>query len=238
MTFEKPTGREVRVATETWPLEDVEVRAEGDGMTFRGYAAVFNSWSEDLGGFRERIRPGAFDKSMAQKRAIKMFHNHNSDIVLASTRAKTLTLTSDERGLVAEAQLPDNYWGIYVRDAVKRGDIDSMSFGFQAIADEWSKDFTERELSEIRLFEVSDVSGWPAYPATSASVRELAEEVSVEPDVLADAFKALREPEVMLTEDQHRLLVELVNKRFPTPVQRVRTPEDAAIYAAFTAALS
>ena len=234
--FEKPTGREVRVAVDAWPTEDVEVRASSDGMTFRGYAAVFNSWSEDLGGFRERIRENAFGKSLGERRAIKMFHNHNSDIVLASTRAKTLTLTQDGKGLLAEASLPDNYWGHYVRDAVVRGDIDSMSFGFQTVKDEWTADLSERELIEARLFEVSDVSGWPAYPATSASVRELAEAIDAEPDALASAFASLRSGE--LNEDQHRLLIQTINSRYTAQVARVRTPEEDAMYATFRAVLA
>jgi uncharacterized protein len=215
--MEKPKGREVRVAVDTWPLADMEIRADGDGLTFRGYAAVFDSPSEPLP-FVERIRPGAFAKSLGEKRAIKMFHNHNSDIVLGSTRAKTLKLTEDKRGLLAEATLPDNYWGHYVRDAVKRGDIDSMSFGFQAVKDAWSEDLNERELIEARLFEVSDVSGWPAYPATSASVRELAETIDTSPDELAAAFAVLRAADASLTPDQHDLLIRAINARYDFPM--------------------
>lgn len=213
----KPQGREVRVAVDTWPLADMEIRAEGDGLTFRGYAAVFNSDSEPLP-FVERIRPGAFRKSLGEKRSIKMFHNHNSDIVLASTKARTLVLSEDERGLLAEATLPDNYWGHYVRDAVKRGDIESMSFGFQTVKDAWSDDGAERELIEARLFEVSDVSGWPAYPATSASVRELAEAIDTEPDALAAAFGVLREADAKLTPEQHELLIRAINTKYDLPV--------------------
>ena len=213
----KPQGREVRVAVDTWPLADMEIRAEGDGLTFRGYAAVFNSDSEPLP-FVERIRPGAFRKSLGEKRSIKMFHNHNSDIVLASTKARTLVLSEDERGLLAEATLPDNYWGHYVRDAVKRGDIESMSFGFQTVKDSWSDDGAERELIEARLFEVSDVSGWPAYPATSASVRELAEAIDTEPDALAAAFGVLREADAKLTPEQHELLIRAINTKYDLPV--------------------
>jgi HK97 family phage prohead protease len=237
MNIEKPTGREVRVAVDTWPMADMEIRAEGDGLTFRGYAAVFDSPSEPLP-FVERIRPGAFARSLKRERSIKMFHNHNSDIVLGSTRAKTLTLIEDQRGLLAEATLPDNYWGHYVRDAVKRGDIDSMSFGFQTVKDSWSGDMAERDLIEARLFEVSDVSGWPAYAATSASVRELAEIVDEDPDELAEAFKLLREPEARLSTSQASLLTKLINARSDRPVRRVLNDEEQAIYAAFEAALS
>jgi len=236
--MDKPTGREIRVAAETWPLEDVEIRAEGEGLSFRGYAARFNSRSEDLGGFRETIRPGAFSKSIAQKRAIKMFLNHNDNIVLASTRGGTLKLTEDERGLLAETTLPDNEWGRPVADAVRRGDIDSMSFGFQTVKDSWSEDLAERELIEVRLFEVSPVTAWPAYPATSASVRELAEAIEAAPDELAAAFAVLRDTESRLTPEQATLLTNLINARSDRAVRRVLNEAERAIYAAFEAALS
>ena len=241
MTFEKPSGREVRVATEAWPLEDVEVRAEGDGMTFRGYAAVFNSWSEDLGGFRERIRPGAFSKSLGERRAIKMFLNHNTDVVLGSTRSN-LTLSEDDRGLLAEAHLPDTTAGrdtaLLVRDKI----IDSMSFGFQTIKDAWEfKDDgkrVERELVEVRLFEVSPVTGWPAYPKTTASVRELAEQIGEDPDELAEAFTVLRTDDARLSRVQASLLTKLINSRSDAPVRGTFVGEDADKYAAFRAALT
>lgn len=236
----KPEGREVRVAVDTWPLADMEIRAEGDGMTFRGYAAVFNSWSEDLGGFREQIAPGAFTRSLKRDRNLRMFLNHNSDSLLATTRAKTLTLTEDDKGLLAEASLPDTSLGRDTAELLRRGDIDSMSFGFMVDpkGQKWSEDGAERTLTEIRLFEVSPVTGWPAYPATSASVRELAEAIEVAPDELAAAFAVLRTTDGKLTEDQHRLLVAAVNSRFDKPLRRAFTPEDEAIYRAFSAALS
>lgn len=237
--IEMPTGREVRVAVDTWPLEDVEVRAEGDGMTFRGYAAVFNSWSEDLGGFRERIRPGAFTKSLAQKRAIKMFWNHNTDIALGSTRSN-LTLAEDDKGLLAEARLPDTQSGRDMALLIREGIVDSMSFGFQVREEDWNDkgtELAERELIEVRLFEVSPVTGWPAYPKTSASVRELAQIVDGDPDELAAAFATLRDQDARLTRDQASLLTKLINVRSDHPVRAALDGDDAVKYAAFRAAL-
>lgn len=233
----KPTGREFRVATETWPEETIELRAEGDGMTFSGYAAVFNSRSEDLGGFRETIRAGAFDKTLREKRAVKMFLNHNTDIVLGSTRSN-LTLEPDDRGLLATAKLPETTAGRDTATLVRDKIIDSMSFGFQVVKDSWTEDLSHRELIEIRLFEVSPVTGWPAYPATSASVRELAEEIDAEPDELAEAFSVLRDPEARLSRVQASLLTKLINARSDNPVTAVYRGADADIYAAFRAAIS
>ena len=103
--------REIRVAVEAWPTADLEIRADGDGMTFHGYAAVFNSLSEDLGGFRERIEPGAFSRTLKRDRNIRMFLNHNMDSLLATTQAGTLTLAEDDKGLLVSASLPDTTLG-------------------------------------------------------------------------------------------------------------------------------
>jgi HK97 family phage prohead protease len=233
---DKPTGREFRVASDTWPSESVELRAEGDGMTFSGYAAVFNSWSEDLGGFRERIDPRAFDATLKQDRAVKMFWNHNADFPLGSTRAN-LSLAVDDRGLLATAKLPDTTHGRDMATLVREGIVDSMSFGFQARKDEWPT-AGERILLDIRLFEVSPVTGWPAYPKTSASVRELASEIDAEPDALAEAFAVLRDTDAKLTDEQQRLLVTLINARYGTPVRRAIAPQDEAKLRAFEKALA
>lgn len=202
------TQLEVRDAAVAWPDIDMEVRAVDGGLEFRGYAAVFDSWSADLGGFRETIKPGAFTKSINSaangSADVKMFLNHNQDVVLASTKAKTLRLAQDERGLLAEASLPDSVWGHPVAEAIKRGDISSMSFGFAipgkrsdgGLAQEWSTDHKERTLNEVRLFEVSPVTGWPAYSATSASVRSLVDIIDWDDEEAARAvLDGLSEPQ-------------------------------------------
>jgi HK97 family phage prohead protease len=108
-----------------------ELRAEGDGNTFVGYAAVFNSPSEPLP-FIERIAPGAFAKSLrARKQDIKLYVNHNSDMVLASRRSGSLRLSEDSIGLRVEADLPDTSYARDLKDLMQRGIVDKMSFGFQ-----------------------------------------------------------------------------------------------------------
>lgn len=222
-----PEGREVRVAVDAWPDADVEIRADNGGMTFAGYAAVFNSWSEDLGGFRERIQPGAFARTLQRERNIRMFLNHNTDVVLASTRARTLRLAEDEKGLRVEADLPETTAGRDLAFLLSRGDVDSMSFGFAVPKNgqEWSSDGVERTLTEVRLYEVSPVTGWPAYPATSATVRELADLIDETPDELADAFRVLRSADGKLTPEQGDLLVRLINARTDRPVVRAELAE-------------
>jgi HK97 family phage prohead protease len=204
---------ERRVSAIAWPDQDMEIRAVGDGLSFRGYAAVFASQSEDLGGFREVIRAGAFSKTLKDKAGVRMLWNHNDDVVLGSTKSKTLRLTEDERGLLAEADLPNSEWGRPVAEALRRGDIDAMSFGFMVRRDTWP-DKNTRELVEVRLIEVSPVV-WPAYPATSATVRHLAQVAGVDEDLMQAALDDLRGDEP-LTDQARDVLITAINARSAT----------------------
>jgi uncharacterized protein len=131
---------------------DFEIRETQDGMFFEGYAAVFDSPSEPLP-FVERIAPGAFIRSLKARNDIKILWNHDAGSVLGSTRAGTLKLTEDARGLRVEASLPNTTVGRDAAELLKRGDIDSMSFGFSVPrgGDDWNADGSERTLREIRL---------------------------------------------------------------------------------------
>jgi len=184
-------------------------------MTFRGYAAVFNSPSEPLP-FTEVIREGAFNRSLKTRNEVKMFMNHNTDHVLASTRSGTLKLIEDSTGLLAEAKLPETTSGKDLSILMQRGDVHSMSFGFSVPpnGDKWSQDGATRELHQIRLHEVSVVTGFPAYEATTADVRTidiLATRTLVDADVLADAMIRLEEGQ-NLTETQADILSTVVSK--------------------------
>jgi HK97 family phage prohead protease len=197
---------------------DFELRlltTESDGMQFSGYAAVFDSDSEPLP-FIERILPGAFKRSLKARNEVKLFKNHNMDEVLASTRSKTLRLTEDSKGLLAEATLPDTTAGRDLAVLMKRGDVHSMSFGFSVPpkGDVFSNDGMTRQLKEIRLHEVSIVTGFPAYTATTASVRSLdilATRTNVDIDALADAMVKLEAGEQLQNSDAD-LLQEVVSK--------------------------
>jgi len=148
------------------------VRGARGGLTLVGYAAVFDSPSEPMP-FVETIAPGAFARSLAApRRDVRMFLNHDQGVVLASRRAGTLRLREDHVGLRVEADLPDSEWGRPVAEALRRGDVHTMSFGFTVPrgGDQWQPDGTRRRLVHVDLLEVSPVTGWAAYPATSASV--------------------------------------------------------------------
>ena len=207
------TNVERRVNTVEFDVRNGE--ASSDGMSFTGYAAVFNSPSEPLP-FTEVIREGAFKRSLKSRNEIKLFMNHNTDVVLGSTRAGTLKLSEDSRGLLAQAELPDTSAGRDLSVLMKRGDVSSMSFGFSVPpkGDAWSSDGATRELHQVRLHEVSIVTGFPAYEATTANVRSLnilAERTAVDVDTLSDAILKLEAGET-LEADHADLISEVVAK--------------------------
>ena len=199
----------------TADLAELRAADESDGMTLNGYAARFNSRSEDMG-FRETIEPGAFARSLKARNDIKALFNHDSSMVLGSTRAGTLVLSEDDRGLADTIALPDTSTGRDTAVSVRRGDISAQSFGFSVVKDEWNNDYSERRLLEVRLHEVSIVA-FPAYRATSVNVRaiaRLAKRTEQDAETLADAMQALERGDE-LTADQAGVLMEAVDRSTP-----------------------
>ena len=204
-----------------------ELREEGDGMTFVGYAAKFNSPSEDLGGFIETIEPGAFRRSLRSRNDVKLLVNHDTGRVLASSRSGTMKLYEDETGLRVEASLPNTSDGRDMAELLKRGDLNKMSFGFAVQKDSWNNEMTERTLKSVRLFEVSIVA-FPAYNATEAMVRSLdkaAKRASVDADQLADAVLKLEEG-ADLSDSEAELIKTVVNSLTPTQVKEEEQTEE------------
>lgn len=168
--------------TRVFTLESLEVReaAEGEsGPTIRGYAAVYNQPSEDLGGFVESIRPGAFAQAIGRDDVRALF-NHDANYVLGRNRAGTLALHDDARGLGVTITPPPAQWANDLMESMRRGDIDQMSFAFGVTEDTWTRNadgYPHRELVDLRLYDVSVVT-YPAYPQTSAAVRSKINELS------------------------------------------------------------
>lgn len=160
-------------------LAGVEVRAQDDGnqLRARGYAAVFESDSHDLGGFVERIAPGAFARSLREATAgeinIYALWAHDNAVPLGSTRSGKLKLSEDERGLVFE--LDTTRFTPAQLSALEDNDL-QMSFGFSVREQKWvdTETVLERTLIDVDLKEVSFVIN-PAYPATDAALRSLEE---------------------------------------------------------------
>ena len=197
---------------------EFEVREEGDGMTFVGYAAKFNEPSENLGGFVEYVERGAFSRSLKSRNDVMLLWNHDSGEPLASTRSGTMKLYEDEIGLKVEAKLPMTSRGKDLAVLFSSGIVRKMSFGFNVIKDSWNSEGTERRLKSVRLFEVSAVV-WPAYTSTEAAVRGLelvAQRSGVDADALADTLLKIEEG-ADLTQDQAELMKSVVENLAPTP---------------------
>lgn len=152
----------------------VEIRA-ADDEKLEGHAAVFNSDSVDLGGFIERIAPGAFSRSVSEAESGKaMIHalwSHDPAIPLGSIRGGKLRLAEDGTGL-AFTLSPKRLTPAQL-DAVRDGDM-RMSFGFRTRKDSWEKREGKnvRTLIDVDLFEVSLVAS-PAYPDTTVALRSM-----------------------------------------------------------------
>jgi len=156
------------------PAEGAE-GAEGPAQIV-GHAAVFESMSVDLGGFREVIHPGAFAKTI-QEHDIRALQNHNADRVLGRNRAGTLELAEDDQGLAFSITPPPATWAEDLMASMARGDVDQCSFSFEAVRDRWVIEGGElgqseitRHLDEVRLYDISVVT-FPAYPETTSEVR-------------------------------------------------------------------
>jgi HK97 family phage prohead protease len=188
-------------------IEDLEVRAgEGDSPPrIVGHPVVYNRWSEDLGGFREKVMPGALTKTLLES-DIRVLFNHDPNIVLGRNKAGTATFTDQASALRMDCTPPDTQT---VRDLVlepmRRGDINQMSFAFRVAGpahirqstrdvipagtgEVWDPDFTERELHSLQMFDGSVVT-FPAYVQTDAQVRSLMTEAGLDFDALT-AFMA------------------------------------------------
>jgi hypothetical protein len=160
-------------------IDDVELRVaekEDGGRMISGYAARFNAWSEDLGGFRERLRPGAFAKALMGS-DVRALYNHDSNNLPLGRVPRTLRLMEDTRGLRFECDLPDTQFAKDLAESIKRKDITGCSFSFRVgeNGDEWrEKDgVTSRTISEVQeMFDVGPVV-FPAYQSTSVSARSV-----------------------------------------------------------------
>ena len=156
---------------------NLEMRAENDGKTLVGYAAVFDSPSEPLP-WTEFVKRGAFSKTLNDGADVRLLIDHEG-IPLARTKSGTLALEEDDRGLRVEAELdPSNPDAARVISAMRRGDMSQMSFAFRTIKDSWSSDRSSRELREVQLYDVSVVT-FPAYEQTVAELRKLNTDATV-----------------------------------------------------------
>lgn len=186
----------------------LELRETVDGMTFEGYAAVFNSPSQPLP-FIETIKPGAFKRSLQGRHRMMLLWNHNASEPLASTRNGSLKMVEDAKGLKVTATLANTQTGRDVAELIRSGVIDAMSFGFAVKKDSWSADGNHRTLEEVALHEVS-LTSFPAYEGT-AGTTSVREKRDIDADKLADSLMKLESGEE-LDPEQAQVINEVVQK--------------------------
>jgi uncharacterized protein len=154
-----------------------ELRIASEGPPrLAGYAALFDTLSQDLGGFRERIQRGAFAES-TDDGDVRALFNHDPNLILGRTRSGTLRLAEDDRGLKIEIDPPDTQLSRDLLVSIGRGDVSQMSFGFvvNPSGQVWEKGadgYALRTLTSVRLVDVACVT-FPAYTDTRVAVRSL-----------------------------------------------------------------
>ena len=153
-------------------VSDLKTRAEEDEMIIEGYFAVYNTETELWPGAFEEIAPGAFDNTLSND--IRALINHDTSLVLGRTKAGTLELKTDSRGLWGRIKInPNDTDAVNLYERVKRGDVDQCSFGFNIISEEtdYREDGTIKWIiKEVDLHEVS-VCTFPAYEETGVQAR-------------------------------------------------------------------
>jgi HK97 family phage prohead protease len=156
--------------------DELLIEERADGMpVIRGYAVVYNRLSVDMGGFRERIMPGAFDGVLSRQRGrtdLVSYFNHNQDIVLGRESSGTLTVWSDDRGVGFEVTPPQSRQDVI--DLVRRRDVKGASFTFslEKNGEAFVTDENGRAIREVRAAKIYELGPvvQPAYPSTNVAV--------------------------------------------------------------------
>lgn len=150
--------------------------SDGEAPTISGYAALFDTPSDDLGGWTEAIDPHAFDGVLSANPDVRALWNHNADCVLGRTTANTLTLNLDARGLAYVIDPPDTTVARDLIVSMRRKDVTGSSFGFITKRDQWTDNadgsISRRILEFDELLDVSPVT-YPAYSATTSQARSI-----------------------------------------------------------------
>jgi HK97 family phage prohead protease len=206
-----PTQKIVR----DWTVTDIRAEESDGKPRITGHAAMFNTLSVNLGSrnypWFEKIRAGAFAKTIREA-DIRSLWQHDVNFVLGRNKTGTLRLWEDEMGLAFEAFPPETD---LVRDLVmapiKRGDVDQMSFLFDAVQVNWIEAEAQapvREVVEARLYEVSPVT-FPAYTQTDVNARAALAAMGIELDPLTQAI--LRADNGKLAESDRALVASVID---------------------------
>lgn len=156
----------------SFPVGEMELRTEADGtIHVSGYASITGRYYP-VGWYEEKIDRGAFKRTLAEGPDVQLLVNHEG-LALARTKSGTLTLVEDTQGLKIEADLdPERQAAKEVASAIRRGDVDQMSFAFLPREQTWSEDRSKRSITDAGLHR-GDVSvvNQGANPSTTIATR-------------------------------------------------------------------
>lgn len=176
----------------------LEIRKNDDGTesrTIEGYGVVFDSYSHDLGWFRERVNRSAFE-NVDMTDVVATF-NHDFNQIMART-TNTLSLTIDDKGVKYSFEAPKTTAGNDLLENVKNGNIRGSSFMFTVGEDRWTfkkstDEVDEREILKVdKLYELGPVT-MPAYPETTTSAKRSYDEAFNSVKAKDNAEKEIKE---------------------------------------------
>lgn len=163
-------------------IRSFSINSDTESRHITGYSVVYNSLSRDLGGFREIIEPTAITSELISRSDVVMNYNHDDSLILARSRngEGTLRLSTDERGLLFEFDMPNSALGDQVLESIRRGDISTCSFAFSLNPDASGERWTQDEENGV-IRTITTIDGLydcalvihAAYPETSVSARSL-----------------------------------------------------------------
>lgn len=156
--------------------DELRFIVDGGKARIDGRAILFDSWSVDLGNFRERMLPG----SVQLEEDLLALFDHATDKVLGRTSAGTMEVRQDERGVAFTAFPPDTTWARDLRVSMERGDIRGCSYRMYVDEDKWYVDASGqvcRDVIRARISELT-ITSMPAYPETTAEARSTAAKLS------------------------------------------------------------
>jgi len=158
-----------------------ETRKLDDGRMFIEGMIPYNSNSEEMWGFVERIAPGAFKRTLNGGADVYALWSHDDSKVLGSRKNGTLAFEDRDDGLHFSVELRDTEVSRDYFETVARGDVRGVSFGFFTEADEydWTQEPAVRTLKSVHLLEVSPGVAFPAYPGaqSKAAMRSVEREL-------------------------------------------------------------
>lgn len=204
------TDREYRDVYNSLVPQDDEKRVTGYATVFDVPYKLYGDGSYEIW---EKVAPTAFANTDVSD--VIMQYNHEGR-VFARTKNNTLSLRSDEKGLLIDADLGGTEIGRELYEEIKGGYTDKMSFGFTVRGETWEQEkvngveISTRTITDVgKLYDVSAVS-IPANDATSISVRSLCD----------------GEIERLKAERQERERVEALEMRRKTLKERIKNNAD------------